>query len=138
MEGIIADQLLLHRLRSAQETDWKDALERQGQDSLSRALRTAGWLSAPEDDIDLGLAEMRSGLELLIESNADKEAADTLRWHIVSTLVKDGKNQEAEEELLQLNLSTSKNFKVALKVLFGTSSEEIFAWFEKYIGQLSS
>lgn len=138
MEDIITDQLLLHRLRSGQEADWKNALEREGQDSLSRALRTVGWLSAPEDDIDLGLAEMRSGLELLIESNADKEASDTLRWHIVSALVKDGKNQEAEEEILQLNLSTSKNFKVALEVLFATSSEEIIAWFEKYIGQLSS
>ena len=74
MEELVSEHLLLYKLRSGLDGDWKKALGYEGEDDLSRALRIAGWLSAPADDIDLGIAEMRSGLELLIESSSDKEA----------------------------------------------------------------
>jgi len=81
---------------------------------------------------------MRSGLELLNESSSDKEAEDTLRWHIVSALVKEERIEEAEKELLLLNLSNPKNFKLAFQILLSNSSDEVINWFESHIEQLSS
>lgn len=138
MEELVSEHLLLYKLRSGLDGDWKKALGYEGEDGLSRALRIAGWLSAPADDIDLGIAEMRSGLELLNESSSDKEAEDTLRWHIVSALVKEERIEEAEKELLLLNLSNPKNFKLAFQILLSNSSDEVINWFESHIEQLSS
>ncbi|MDP6011724.1 MAG: hypothetical protein QF707_08025, partial [Candidatus Poseidoniaceae archaeon] len=105
---------------------------------LSVALRIAGWLTAPPGDIDLGLAEMQSGLALLIESEADMKASNMLRWHIISVLVKEQRLEEAEELLLELNLSNAAHLDTALTVLKSSSSTQIQEWFENNLELLDT
>ncbi len=138
LEGVVKDQILLYELREGISEDWKLAMERGGKDGLSVALRIAGWLTAPPGDIDLGLAEMQSGLALLIESEADMKASNMLRWHIISVLVKEQRLEEAEELLLELNLSNAAHLDTALTVLKSSSSTQIQEWFENNLELLDT
>jgi len=138
LEGVVRDQILLYELRKGISDDWKLALERKGEDGLSIALRIAGWLTAPAGDMDLGLAEMQSGLALLTESEVDMKASNMLRWHIISALVEEQRLEEAEELLLHLNLSRTAHIDTALTVLKSSSSPLIQEWFEKNLELLDS
>jgi len=139
LKEVVKDQILLHQLREGDSEGWKTALQRKGRnDGLSIALQIAGWQAAPAGDIDLELVEMQSGLDLLMQYETDKKASDKLRWHILSVLVEKQDWEEAENLLLQLNLSNGADIDAALTILNHSSSPQIQEWFENHVELLSS
>ena len=133
---VMADQTLLYNLRVGNSDGWKLALSKEGTDLLTTALRTAAWLVAPMDEMDLSLSEMETGLLLLNEFKGDGTSSDGLRWHIVSALAGAGKEEEAASHLLELNINRTDILNIAIDVVLKVKSSEVFDWLESQFQRL--
>ena len=136
ISSVMADQTLLYNLRAGNSDGWKLALSKEGTDFLTTALRTAAWLVAPMDEMDLSLSEMETGLVLLNEFEDSKQSSDGLRWHIVSALVGAGKEEEAASHLLELNINRTDILNIATNVVLKVQSPEVFNWLESQLQRL--
>lgn len=133
---VMADLTLLYNLRAGNSDGWKLALSKEGTDFLTTALRTAAWLVAPMDEMDLSLSEMETGLVLLNELKGDGPSSDGLRWHIVSALVGAGKEEEAASHLVELNINRPDILNIAIDVVLKVKSSEVFDWLESQFQRL--
>jgi len=136
ISSVMADQTLLYNLRAGNSDGWKLALSKEGTDFLTTALRTAAWLVAPMDEMDLSLSEMETGLVLLNEFEDSGPSSDGLRWHIVSALVGAGKEEEAASHLLELNINRTDILNIAINVVLKVQSPEVFDWLESQLQRL--
>jgi len=136
ISSVMADQALLYNLRAGNPDGWKLALSKEGTDFLTTALRTAAWLVAPMDEMDLSLSEMETGLVLLNEFEDSGPSSDGLRWHIVSALAGAGKEEEAANHLLELNINRTGILNIAINVVLKVQSSEVFDWLESQFQRL--
>jgi hypothetical protein len=136
ISSVMVDQTLLYNLRAGNSDGWKLALSKEGTDFLTTALRTAAWLVAPMDEMDLSLSEMEAGLVLLNEFEDYGQSSDGLRWHIVSALVEAGKEEEAATHLLELNINRTDILNIAINVVLKAQSTVVFDWLESQFQRL--
>jgi hypothetical protein len=88
------------------------------------------------DEMDLSLSEMETGLVLLNEFEDSGPSSDGLRWHIVSALAGAGKEEEAANHLLELNINRTDILNIAINVVLKVQSSEVFDWLESQFQRL--
>ena len=115
LRDVSSSHLLLLEVRGGETNRWSEAADREGEDSLSIAIRLEAWTSFSDDAADRGIESLISGHRIL--SDASRSSPTALRWRIVNGLADAGRVEECAEFIHGLEITNAEQMIGALAIV---------------------
>ena len=112
---------MLIGIRSGDFSGWRACADQEGDDGLSEALRVSAWRNVESCSIELSAADLLNGVEVL--SHVGESLPNPLRWKVASSLVSQGKVDEALGFAEGAVFSDDEHVSTALDILSEVESE---------------
>ena len=127
----------LFNLVNGKITDWKSSFNLEASDGLSKVRKYLTWTLASLEEVSkLNSEQLKQGIELLKQNQANNSKVEELTWIYLSILNSEGSKEDAQELLIGQTLEHGADIKQLMPVITSINSSEVIKWLEHQIPKL--